>query len=299
MVLDDGYLLQLNPDRFETVMGPKANGAWNLHTVTKDKELDYFVMFSSLASWAGSVGQGNYAAANAFLDSLAHHRHANGLPALTVNWGAIADVGYVARNPEVGKQLDRQGFLGLRPHEATTLLGQLLQSGKAEAGAIRVDFSSMASTFAGGGAAHKRFSHLLQGSESAGAKGQAGRGELFEKLRNVSPEEQVKALESMLRAQASSVLGIPASRIDPEQNLANLGLDSLMSVELEMALESELGTDLPLGFFLGEELSLRSLSTKLRDLIAANAGNAEAMPALPGAVPAEEPADEPELVAVG
>ncbi|HLF78587.1 MAG TPA: SDR family NAD(P)-dependent oxidoreductase [Dehalococcoidia bacterium] len=281
MVLDDGYLLQLNQSRFETVMAPKANGAWNLHMATLGKKLDCFVLFSSLASWAGSVGQGNYAAANAFLDSLARYRQAQNLPALTVNWGAIADVGYVARNPDIGKQLDRQGFLGLRPHEATTLLGQLLQSGKAEAGAIRVDFSSMAATFAGGGAAHRRFSHLLQqqSADGASAQTQGGRrGEIFERLRSVPPEEQLKALEAMLRHQASSVLGIPASRLDPEQNLANLGLDSLMSVELEMALEAELGMDLPLGFFLGEEISLRSLSQRLREQIQAGLTAEESLP---------------------
>jgi NADPH:quinone reductase-like Zn-dependent oxidoreductase/acyl carrier protein len=304
MVLDDGYLLQLNGGRFETVMGPKANGAWNLHTATLGKQLDCFVLFSSLASWAGSVGQGNYAAANAFLDALTHYRQAQKLPALTVNWGAIADVGYVARNPDIGKQLDRQGFLGLRPQEATTLLGQLLRRGQSEAGAIRVDFNNMAATFAGGGAAHRRFSHLLQQQTADAASGQAQgarRGEIFERLRSASPEEQLRALEGLLRHQASSVLGIPASRIDPEQNLANLGLDSLMSVELEMALETELGTDLPLGFFLGEEITLKSLSQRLREQIQAGLSAEESLSGQDTEISssADSVVEEPEPVMVG
>src|SRR6185295_15491573 len=143
MVMDDGYLLQLNPERFERVMAPKAGGAWHLHRATLGQPLDYFVLFSSVSSWVGSVGQGNYAAANAFLDSLAHYRRARKLPALTINWGAIADVGYIARHPDVGRQLDRQGVLGLKPGEATALLDRLLRLDGAEAGAIRLDLSSL------------------------------------------------------------------------------------------------------------------------------------------------------------
>jgi len=267
MVLDDGYLLQLDGSRFQRVMAPKVDGAWNLHLATRDKPLDYFVMFSSLASWAGSIGQGNYAAANAFLDSLAQYRRAHNLPALTVNWGAIAEVGYVARNPDIARQLDRQGFPGLKPQEATAILSKLLQSDASEIGAIKVDFASMATTFASG-PAHRRFSHLLQQFAASAASGGAQatrRGDILERLRSATPEEQVQRLEAMLRSEVSKVLGIPASRLDPEQDLSSLGLDSLMSVELEMALEAELGADLPLGFFLGEEISLKYLSERLRE----------------------------------
>jgi acyl carrier protein len=257
------------------VMSPKVVGAWNLHRATLDRQLDYFVMFSSLASWAGSIGQGNYAAANAFLDSLAQYRSAHKLPALTVNWGAIAEVGYVARNPDIGRQLDRQGFLGLKPQEATAILGKLLQADAAEVGAIKVDFAGLAANLAGG-PAYRRFSHLLRQVEASAAAGQpqaTRRGDILERLRSVTPEEQVQSLEAMLRNEVSKVLGIPASRLDSEQDLSGLGLDSLMSVELEMALEAELGADLPLGFFLGEEISLRYLSQRLQEQLQTFVGN--------------------------
>ena len=88
-VLDDGILLQLNQERFRTVMAPKMYGAWNLHTLTLDKPLDFFVLFSSVASVLASPGQGNYVAANAFLDALAHHRRARGLPGLCDQLGSV------------------------------------------------------------------------------------------------------------------------------------------------------------------------------------------------------------------
>ena len=87
-VLDDGVLSAQNWSRFETVMSPKVLGAWNLHTLTQNMPLDFFVMFSSAAAILGTVGQGNYAAANSFMDGLAHYRKFRGLPAMSINWGA-------------------------------------------------------------------------------------------------------------------------------------------------------------------------------------------------------------------
>jgi NAD(P)-dependent dehydrogenase (short-subunit alcohol dehydrogenase family) len=126
LVLDDGVLLQQNQERFQKVMAPKAIGAWNLHAQTLNAPLDFFINFSSFASVVGNPGQGNYVAANAFLDALAHHRRAMGLPALTVNWGMIADVGYVAQNAEVGEHLDRIGIKPLLSQQAISVLGKLL-----------------------------------------------------------------------------------------------------------------------------------------------------------------------------
>ncbi len=112
MVIDDAPLAALTRERMRTVMAPKAHGAWLLHESTRDMELDCFVMFSSVSSIFGNPAQGNYGAANAFLDSLAHHRRALGLPALTINWGVLGGEGYVARNERVAEFLARQGTDG-------------------------------------------------------------------------------------------------------------------------------------------------------------------------------------------
>src|SRR5262249_8201243 len=105
MVLDDATLPRLTPERFEAVLAPKAVGGWNLLRLTLDDPLDHFVFFSSAAAVIGNRGQGNYVAANLFLDALARHRRALGLPGLSVNWTAVADVGYVAQHPEVRDHL--------------------------------------------------------------------------------------------------------------------------------------------------------------------------------------------------
>jgi len=106
------------------------------------------VCFSSVSALTGAPGQGNYCAANAFLDALAHYRRAQGLPALTVNWGAIAEVGYVARNADIGRHLERQGLGALRPWEAETVLESLLRGGGGQRGVMRLDFQKLAGFYA-------------------------------------------------------------------------------------------------------------------------------------------------------
>ena len=115
-----------HPRAHAHVMAPKAHGAWLLHEATREMKLDCFVMFSSVSSIFGNPAQGNYGAANAFLDSLAHHRRALGLPALTMNWGVLGGEGYVARNERVAEFLARQGTTGISPGEVMSLLESFL-----------------------------------------------------------------------------------------------------------------------------------------------------------------------------
>jgi NAD(P)-dependent dehydrogenase (short-subunit alcohol dehydrogenase family) len=141
MVIDDAPLAALTPERLRNVLDPKAQGAWLLHEATREMNLDCFVMFSSVSSIFGNPAQGNYSAANAFIDSLAHHRQALGLPALTVNWGVLGGEGYVARNERVADFLARQGTMPISPSEATALLESFLRAGSAQVIAIRVDWA--------------------------------------------------------------------------------------------------------------------------------------------------------------
>ena len=131
MVLEDALLTNLDRDRINRVLAAKVTGTWNLHTHTAGRQLDLFVMFSSLSSVFGHAGQGNYAAANAFLDAMAWHRRARGLPALAVNWGYLGEVGYLAQRTELGQRLERQGVLSFTVPQA------LLASGKSHSAAAR------------------------------------------------------------------------------------------------------------------------------------------------------------------
>src|ERR1700731_153696 len=141
MVIDDAPIVSLTRERVRSVMAPKAHGAWLLHESTRDFDLDCFVMFSSVSSIFGNPAQGSYGAANAFLDSLAHHRRASGLPALTVNWGVLGGAGYVARNKRVSEFLARQGTTELSPREVTTLLESALTAYSSQVITISVDWS--------------------------------------------------------------------------------------------------------------------------------------------------------------
>src|SRR5262249_31193591 len=114
--LDDGILLQLDEERFRSVMSPKLRGAWLLHTLTAGCPLDLFVLFSSAAVLFGSPAQGNYVAANVFLDALAQHRRLQGLPALSVNWGPWSGVGG-ANRADRGGRLVLRGILSIPPEK--------------------------------------------------------------------------------------------------------------------------------------------------------------------------------------
>jgi NAD(P)-dependent dehydrogenase (short-subunit alcohol dehydrogenase family) len=138
-VLDDGILLQQDLQRFRHVMAPKIEGAWNVHSQTLDRELDLFVLFSSAASMLGTPGQGNYAAANSFLDALAHHRRAQGKPALSINWGAWLDVGLAAAESNRGERLALRGMSGITPEQGVEALGQLLDSQSVQTGVMALN----------------------------------------------------------------------------------------------------------------------------------------------------------------
>ena len=126
--LDDGALIQQSWQRFEKVFGPKVMGAWNLHRMTQDMSLDCFVLFSSWSSFLGSQGQANHSAANAFLDALAWYRRAFGLPGLSINWGAWAEIGAASKG-DAAEHLRRSGIGSFSPEMGLRALGTLMSQG--------------------------------------------------------------------------------------------------------------------------------------------------------------------------
>ena len=142
-VLEDGVLLQLDDNRFRAVCAPKIAGAWNLHSLTLKYPVDLFVMFSSAMALLGSPGQGNYAAANAFLDALAHHRRALGMPGLSVNWGPWSGIGLAAAQTNRGERLAQRGLAGVEPAIALEALGRLIAADRAQFAVMALDFPLM------------------------------------------------------------------------------------------------------------------------------------------------------------
>jgi acyl carrier protein len=264
MVMDDAFLLKIDAERLRRVIAPKAMGAWNLHRQTLARKLDFFVLFSSMASLQGTPGQGSYSAANAFLDALAHHRRARNLPALAVNWGAISDVGYVARNPNVAQELRKQGIHGMTSAEALSLLGRLLRTATCQVGAIRLDLEQL-NLVRSLESASRRFSAVLEES----AEGESGPGTrpggLLALLEASAPDARPHLVESALRGDLARVLGVKEAQVDPERPLADLGVDSLMAVEIETMIRATLGIEVPVGFLVSDNVSLRHLSRRLVD----------------------------------
>ena len=242
MVIDDAPLAALTPERMGTVFGPKARGAWLLHQATREMKLDCFVMFSSVSSIFGNPAQGNYSAANAFLDSLAHHRQALGLPALSVNWGVLGGEGFVARNERVADFLARQGTIAISPGEATALLESFLRAGSAQAISIRVDWRKWRQFFRGmqENPFLERIFAVLENEESVGAT-----NNWRSRIDAASPAEKQAVICHAVREAVGSVLRVKPDSLRDDQPLTDLGLDSLMGVEIETSLEAAVGVALP------------------------------------------------------
>jgi len=243
MVIDDAPLSDLTSARMESVMGPKALGGWMLHEATKEMDLDAFVMFSSISSVFGNPAQGNYSAANAFLDSLAHHRHALGLPALAVNWGVLGGDGYVARNERVAEFLARQGTEAIAPNEVTSLLESFLDANVPQVAAIRVDWAKWRQTFRS-----LQDSPLLERIFAAGMDSKeydGGKADWRGKIDAAEPGERDSVIVEAVQDVVGSVLRVKPETLRGDQPLTDLGLDSLMGVEIENLIESSIAVTLP------------------------------------------------------
>jgi acyl transferase domain-containing protein/thioesterase domain-containing protein/acyl carrier protein len=241
MVLDDGLLTQLTAERFSRVLSPKAAGAWNLHTASAALPLDHFVMFSSVSALVGAAGQANYAAANCFLDALAHHRRALGLPALTVNWGALGEVGFLARNAKVAEHLAAHGVHGIAPAQATEMLGRLLQSSATQIGFMRVDWQKFFGA-AAGAILPPKFSEVFTASTETKS---GDDGEARNRILSAPAAERPALAAAWVGESAAKVLRTSAAKLEANRPLKEMGLDSLMAFELLNRLETQFGVSLP------------------------------------------------------
>lgn len=229
-VLDDGMLREQTRERFDRVMAAKALGAWNLHELTREDPLEQFVMFSSAAALLGSPGQANYAAANSFLDALAHHRRWEKRPALSINWGPWAEAGMAARLDDVeARGFSAAGMGTIDPPRGLHVLEHLLAQDRTQTGVLRVDWAQF-------------LQRIPVGSEpawlaeiAAGVRDQvsaAAETKLLEELEKLVPAERLDAAVLRLQKQAALVLAINETELpDPQRNFSDLGFDSLTGVE--------------------------------------------------------------------
>ena len=245
-LLDDRAILNQTTASLEKVMAPKVQGAWNLHQMTQTMRLDFFVLFSSATSLLGTAGQANYAAANAFLDAIAHYRHQLGLPALSVNWGAWAGGGNSSgMAAERLSKINMAGQALIDPDQGLDVLGTLLLDAPPQMGVQPItDWQEFLSSYPTPPALFEPF-YRTPGKKTAATRGD-GADSLQKRLANMPFAKARELIMQMIIEQVSSTLGLrDDQQIDTTQGLFDTGLDSLMAIELRSRLQKAVGVPLP------------------------------------------------------
>ncbi|MES9993877.1 MAG: type I polyketide synthase [Candidatus Thiodiazotropha sp.] len=240
-VLDDALLANLDEARLRKVAAPKARGAWLLHKHTLDLPLDHFVLFSSVSALMGNPGQGNYVAANVFLDSLAEYRRAQGLAATSVNWGALAEVGMVAQDVLVFEQLARAGINAIRPTDACSAMAGALWDDRTQLGFMDMDWTKWGQINPAA-AGIPSLSYVV-GASSSGKNAEAGK--IRAALLAVDQADRAEMMALMVVELVAETMHKPANKIDIQMPLSEMGIDSLMAVELQYGVSTKFGIDIP------------------------------------------------------
>jgi NAD(P)-dependent dehydrogenase (short-subunit alcohol dehydrogenase family) len=241
-VLDDGVIRQLTWDRFRSVLAGKAEGAWHLHRLTSQMPLDFFVAFSSIASLLGSPGQGNYAAANAFLDALMHHRRALNLPGLSINWGPWAESGMAADMSAAGQRvIARRGFEHLEAPAALAIMSALVAQNATQAAVVEVDWRNYIDETNGGANPF-----LLESLAPAGARDAEVDSEFRQRLERAPADQRQSMLVEFVCRIVVELLGRnPGEPLPLDQGFYEMGFDSLTVMLFRNRLQSSLGVSLP------------------------------------------------------
>ncbi|MDJ0687119.1 MAG: alpha/beta fold hydrolase [Xenococcaceae cyanobacterium MO_188.B32] len=238
-ILNDGFLQNQTWQKFSKVISPKVLGAWNLHQLSVDLPLDFFVLFSSVASLLGSPGQSNYAAANAGLDAIARYRQAQGLPALSINWGPWANTGMA-----VDKGVNRQGINLIEPRSGLAILEQLLASDTqtipAQVGVLSVDWNQIAQQFSYLRQANYFANLITEEKETAFIQTNKPQKDVFAELLAISSEKREEYLIEYLKEVTARVLQIEKDNITVNDSLLDTGADSIMVMEVIDRLKGDL-----------------------------------------------------------
>jgi acyl carrier protein len=234
-------------------MAAKVRGSWLLHRATSGMSLDFFVLFSTGASFLGSPGQSNHAAANAFEDALAHYRRSRGLAGLSINWGAWSGVGAATRGG-VAERISAKGLRPIVPELGLRAFEHLLASPEAQAAVLPIDWPEFLAAypegrqpllFAGFEKARPRHATAAAAAPATAPQGPASPGGV-ERLRALPPQKARAMLLEWVNEDAARVLAIdPSMPIDPARPLNAFGLDSLMAVELRNLLAARAERSLP------------------------------------------------------
>lgn len=267
-IVDADQLIDLSVEKLHKILRSKVRGTWFLHQACLDQPLDFFVNFSSGASLLGSPLLAAYAAANAFLDAIAQLRRAAGLPALTVNWGFWDEVGMVARSQrELGRGFAPQGMYSFSPDQGLAALGWLMEEGAVQTAVMPANWPEWWQ-FHPRAAQSALFANLVQlemGRQPLHTLHATDAPTLTRDMVAATAEEQRPGLiEEFISEQLSRVLRIDVEELDIHQSLGNLGIDSLMAVELRNHVQASLGIVIPVAQLL-QDPSISQLAQGILD----------------------------------
>ncbi|PZO17593.1 MAG: short-chain dehydrogenase [Leptolyngbya foveolarum] len=260
-MLDDGILMQQTWERFERAMAAKVQGTWNLHQLSQDRPIDFFICFSSAVSLIGSPGQSSYAAANAFMDGLAHYRHRLGLPALSLNWAAWKSSGMAASlSARNQKRLAEQGLHALEPEQGFAALSQLMGVEDAQLAVLPFDWARFKQQWPDV-RSPSLLAALFEATDTPAEANSANSleastrdhfSEFRQQLQLVDAAKRHELLFGYLQRKAAGVLGLAVSEVEAGRSLYEMGLDSLMAVELSTTIKADLKTDIPMRALIDE-----------------------------------------------
>jgi NAD(P)-dependent dehydrogenase (short-subunit alcohol dehydrogenase family)/aryl carrier-like protein len=250
-VWEGGVILLQDWERFVGVLAPKVQGAWNLHDLTRSMALDFFVCFSSGASVLGAAGLGDYAAANAFLDALAHYRQAIGLKAASINWGPWADLGMVRSVTDLdARRWSEHGMSTIPPDVALKAMEEVIRQGTVQVSVLPMNWVQLQSAIPSLGRS-PFLKELVAREPEKGERAAAGKDTLSpELLRAMDPVQRRQTLTNKLQGEAARVLRLSPAELDVTRPLNQFGLDSLMALELKNRMQAQWGIAVPLASIL-------------------------------------------------
>ncbi len=274
MVLDDALLSNLTPERNRPVVEVKVRGAALLDKLTAGDDLDLFLVFSSATTMLGNPGQANYVIANGYLEGLARARRAAGKPGLAVGFGAIADTGFLARNAEVNEILSKRiGKTAMKARDALEQVERYMASdtGTIDAAAVmiaEVDWQAVRMLPISNASI---FETAIRSAGNQQSASDGDRIDLEDLIRGKSADEAQQLLHNLVASEIATILRVTEDSITPEKVLKDIGLDSLMAMELGMSFQQKTGFDIPLSG-VGEDTSVSDVVSRLRERVAKRNG---------------------------
>ena len=263
-VLQDGMLATLSDKSFATVMQPKVAGTWNLHLLSLAQPLDFFITSSSAAAFIGSAGQGNYAAANAFLSGISKYRQSLGLPSISVGFGPWEDLGMTAAmDDSATRRMMNLGWSPLRVEDLGKVFDNLLRIQSPDVALLPLDWAAFMKQFSGE-SIPTIFSELDIGIEKLESTADLDDSDLLQTIRAANPSNRKSLVKEFVVSRVRGVLELASTdSISNTSAFGDLGIDSLMHMELRSAVTKPLGLSISVGDFIAQ-----SNVTALTELIA-------------------------------